>query len=232
MATSGTFTFNPALADLMITAFGRCGIRRSALTLDHLMDGQTAANLLQVEWANKQVNLWTVDLQSIPLVQGTPTYTVLPSTIMIMAAYVSTTVGGVTTDRIITSVDRDTYAAFPNKLSQSKPTVYWFNQQLAPTITLWQVPDAAGPYTLNFFRAHQQQDAVAAGGLNADVPYAFLEAYVACLAMKISITWAPARTKDLFELAKLAWDDAQKRNIENAPLRIVPALSTYTNSVY
>lgn len=216
----------------MITAFGRCQIRRTALTIEHLMDGQTAANLLQVEWANKQVNLWTVDLQSIVLVSGVPTYFVDPATIMIMAAYVSTTVGGKTTDRIITSVDRDTYAAFPDKLSPSKPTVYWFNQQRLPSVTVWQVPDANGPYTLNFYRARQQQDAVMANGINADVPYAFLEAYTAALAAKISMTWAPGRTKDLFELAKMAWDEAQKRNVENAPLRIVPALSAYTNSVY
>lgn len=233
MPTSGTYTFNPATADLMIEAFGRCQIRRTALTLDHLMGGQTACNLLQVEWANRQVNLWAVDLQSIPLVLNTATYNVDAATIMIMAAYISTTAGGVTTDRIITSLDRDTYASFPNKASAGQPSVYWFNQ-LAPTpvITLWEVPDSNGPYTLKFYRARQQQDAVAASGVKADVPYAFLEAYVAALAAKLSITWAPARTKDLFALAKIAWDEAKDRNIEKSPLRVVPALSTYTDSVY
>src|SRR6185369_16638322 len=107
--TTGTYAFAPPLSDLIIAAYGRIQIRRPALTVEHLQDAAMASNLLQVEWAAKEVNLWTVDLQSIPLLTGVATYDVDPSTIMIMATYVQNTVGGVPTDRIIISIDRDTY---------------------------------------------------------------------------------------------------------------------------
>src|SRR5215471_16124720 len=99
--TSGTFDWSPPLCDVIIAAYGRCQIRRMALTVDHLHDAAMAANLLQVDWANEQVNLWTVDLQSITLIAGEPTYDVDPATVMIMAVYISTGTSP-QKDRIIT----------------------------------------------------------------------------------------------------------------------------------
>jgi hypothetical protein len=111
---------------------------------------------------------------------------------MIMAAYIETGQGP-QRDRIITSVDRDTYASFPDKVSPGPPTVYWFNHQVQPTITLWQPPDAAGPYTLKYYRARQMQDASLPYGLTPEVPFRFLEAYVAGLAFKLAELYAVDR---------------------------------------
>jgi hypothetical protein len=233
--TTGTYVFAPPLADLIIAAFGRCQIRRPAITVEHLQDAATACNLLQVEWANHQVNLWTVDLQSIALVQGTTTYNVDEATIMIMAAYIETTVNSLATDRIVTSIDRDTYASFPDKTTQGQPTVYWYNKQRAPTITVWQPPDATtvtNSGTLKFYRARQIQDASATSGLHPEVPYYFLEAYTAALAVKLGELYAPSELPRLISMAKAQFDAAANRNVENAPWRIVPAMSTYTSSVY
>jgi hypothetical protein len=230
MTTSTTYTFSPALSDIMIAAFSRCQIRRTQLSVDHLNDAAMAANLLQVEWANRQVNLWTVELMSTALVAGTATYTVDPATVMIMAAYISTP-GPPVKDRIITSLDRDTYASFPDKTTRGQPTVYWFNKTIAPTITLWQPPDTSTD-TLKYYRARQIQDASLPNGLTPEVPYRFLEAYVAALAAKISLSWAPGRTADLTVLARDAFTEAKNRDVENSPLRIVPALASYTSGVY
>lgn len=229
--TSGTFNWSPAMADVIIAAYGRCQIRRTALTIEHLQDAAMAANLLQVEWANEQVNLWTVELVTETLLEGVPTYDVDPSTVMIMAAYISTGQGP-EKDRIITSVDRDTYASYPDKETPGRPTVYWFNQQIQPIITLWQPPDSNGPYTLNYYRARQIQDAVLPNGLQPEVPYRFLEAYVAGLAFKCAELYAPARMAELSGRAEAAFRKAKERDVENASLKIVPALSIYTNAVY
>jgi len=231
MTTTGTYAYDPALSDLMIAAYGRCLIRRTALTTEHLFDAATAANLLQVEWSNQQVNLWTVDLQSIPLTEGVATYNVDPATVMIMAAYIATNTAP-EQDRIIISIDRDTYASFPDKQTEGPPTVYWYNKQILPTITVWQPPDGNGPYTLKFYRARQMQDASAPNGVNAEVPYRFLEAYTAGLARKLAELYAPAELQRLMLQEQKSWDKASQRDIEDAPLRIVPAMSTYTTSVY
>ena len=256
MAASGTFKWSPALSDLIIAAYGRCQIRRGALTVEHLQDAAMACNLLQTEWANEQVNLWTVERVSIPLIAGQSTYDVDPSTMMIMATYITTGEMDVTVDnseidadewreptvdavsfpnqqdRIITSIDRDTYASFPKKLQQGQPSVYWFNSQTGPSITLWQVPDAHQKYVLHYYRARELQDAVLGDGAEADVPRNFLEAYVAALAFKLAELYAPARMEELLARAKASFTAAAQRDVEDAPLRIVPALSTYTSSVY
>lgn len=229
--TTGTYDFGPYLSDLIIHAYGRCQVRRTALTSDHLADAAVACNLLQVEWSNRQVNLWTVDLQSIPLTPGVATYNVDPSTVMIMAAYIATGTSP-ERDRVIISIDRDTYASYPDKETQGPPTVYWFNKLILPTITVWQPPDGSGPYTLKFYRARQIQDASVGGPLQPEVPYRFLDAYVSELAFRLAEIYAPARMQELSLRAKQTWDEASQRDIENAPLRIVPALWTYAASVY
>jgi hypothetical protein len=231
LTTTGTYAFSPALADLIIAAYGRCQVRRTALTSDHLADAAIAANLLQVKWAAHQVNLWTVDLQTIVLSPNVATYNVDPATVMIMAAYIGTGFGP-ETDRIIISIDRDTYASFPDKQTPGPPTVYWFNKQIQPTITLWQPPDSAQQYTLNFYRARQIQDVTIGSGTNAEVPYRFLEAYVSGLAVKLAEIYEPAALPRLKMEAQEAWNEASNRDVENAPLRIVPALWTYASSVY
>jgi hypothetical protein len=229
--SSQTYDFAPSLADVFIAAYGRNQIRRTELAPDHLHDAAMAANLLQVEWANDQVNLWTVELASTPLTPGRAEYDVDPTTVMILAAWIST---GNTPekDRIITSLDRDTYAAFPDKDTPGSPSQYWFNQRILPVITLWQPPDDNGPYTLRYYRARQMQDAAMPDGIEPEVPYRFLEAYVAGLAHKLSLTWNPGRTAALKPEAMATFEAAKKRDVEKTSLRIVPAMSIYTNSVY
>jgi hypothetical protein len=230
-SASGTFTWSPAFSDVIYAAYGRCQVRRTAVGVDHLHDAAMACNLMQVEWANEQVNLWTVELMTTSLLEGVATYDVDPGTVMIMAAYISTG-DAPEKDRIITSVDRDTYASFPDKETPGQPTVYWFNHQIEPTITLWQPPNAAGPYTLKYYRARQLQDASLPNGQMPEVPYRFLEAYVAGLAFKLAELYAPARMDQLAARAVATFRQAAERDVENSPLRIVPAMSSYTNAVY
>lgn len=229
--TTGTYAWAPPLADLIINAYGRIQIRRPDMTVEHLADAATCCNLLQTQWANKQVNLWTVDLQTQLLSQGTDTYVVDPATLMVLAAYIETG-SSPPQDRIIISIDRDSYASYPDKTTQGAPTVYWFQKLIAPQITVWQPPDGNGPYTLKFYRARQIQDASAKGGLHAEVPYYFLEAYTAHLAVKLAGLYARELLPGLRIEAKEAWDEAANRNTEDAAWRIIPAMAAYTSAVY
>jgi len=252
---SGSFVWFPALSDVIIAAYGRCQIRRGQLSVEHLQDAAMAANLMQTEWANEQVNLWTVEQVSIPLVAGQSTYQVDANTVMIMAAWITTgemdvtvdstepdaddlypTVDGTfmtaQSDRIITATDRDTYGSYPDKHTPGTPTIYWFNQQSGPSIVLWKPPDQSKRYVLNFFRARELQDAKMENGLQPDVRRRFLEAYVAGLAFKLSELYVPARMAELAQRAQSTFQRAAQRDIEPFPLRIIPALGSYRDSVY
>jgi hypothetical protein len=86
MTTTGTYNYNPALSDFVLNAYSLCGIKRTELLQQHLQDARMQANFLLSEWSNRQVNLWTVDLQSVPLTQGLSTYQVPQETVAVLDA--------------------------------------------------------------------------------------------------------------------------------------------------
>ncbi|MCA6108099.1 phage adaptor protein [Bradyrhizobium cenepequi] len=229
MPTSGITTFSLSNAGLAVSAYSRIQIRRTALLAEHMEDARVETNLMLSKFSNLQPNLWTVDLVSVPLIQGQVTYDVDPSTIQILDAYISF-VGQPEGDRLIFPISRTEYASYPNKMAQAVPTVFWFDRLINPTITLWQAPDASNAYVLNYYRARQIQDANLPGGEIPEVPYRFLDCMVAELAHRLSRIWKPeleaARKQDAAE----AWHVAATQDTENVPMFIVPQLYNYVNN--
>lgn len=90
MTTSGTTNWFLDNAGVITEAFARCGIRPTALTREHFFSATRSLNLALAAWSSKGVNLWQVDLQSIPLIQGIPTYTLPSDTVNILDAYIET----------------------------------------------------------------------------------------------------------------------------------------------
>jgi len=224
-----TFEFSPTIAELVLNAYSRIGIRRTALTAEHMVDSRIECNLLQAEWSNQLVNLFTVDLQSHPLVQGQGTYVLPTETIAILDAYISIqdTSAGTETDRIIMPISRSDYASYPNKADQGTPSVFWFDRLNSPTITFWTVPDDGGPYVLRYYRCRQIADAALENGAYPDVPYRWVDAWVAGLASRLARLHAPERLQEAQAEAVRTWTLAATADVENVPLRIIPGLSGY-----
>ena len=88
MTTSGTYSFSPALGSMALNAFARCGVRRTEITPQHMEDAYLESNYLQQRFQNDGLTLWTVDLQTIPLIQGTATYDVPVTTVQILDLYI------------------------------------------------------------------------------------------------------------------------------------------------
>lgn len=86
--TTGTYAFNPATADLVIEAFDRCGIRPTSLSREQLRSAYRSCNFALSTWANRGVNLWEVDLLSIPLIQGQVFYGLPTNTAQVWDVYV------------------------------------------------------------------------------------------------------------------------------------------------
>lgn len=226
--TSETYNFDPALTDFVLNAYSLIGVKRTELLAQHLQDARLQANFILSEWANRQVNLWTVDLQSVSLTQGTATYSVPDETVAILDAYITITdSNGTPIDRLIFPVSRSDYAALPNKTTQAPPTTYWFDRLISPTITLWQVPDGGGPYTLNYYRCRQIQDALAPNGTIPELPYRWLDAFNWTLAARLAVMYAPERAQSLDARAERAWSYAAKQDTERVPIYISPGLSGY-----
>lgn len=226
LVTSQTYDFAPSLGEVVLNAFARLQVRRTEILQTHLADARMEANLLLAKISNQQPNLWTVDLQALPLLQGVATYSVPAETVMILDAYVR--YGSPTpTDRSIYPISRSEYATFPNKTVQAFPTVYWFDRLISPTITIWQTPDGNGPYTLFYYRVRQVQDADYINGQNIEIPYLWLDAFTAGLAHRLARIYAPQLEMQRKADADEAWAIAATQNVENVAMNINPGLASY-----
>lgn len=227
MATSGTYGFLPSVGELFIAAYRRIGIHRAEILTEHIADARNEANLLQVTWANLGPLVWTVDLQTVSLVQGQATYSVPADTVMMLDVYISIPNGnGTNSDRIIWPYSRTEYASTPDKLQQGAPTSFWYDRLISPTFTLWPVPDGSIP-TLSYYRFTQMQDAVATNATNPQAPYLALDAYVSGLSHRLARIYKAdleaAREADATKALNVMFSQLN----ENVPLYLAPMTSSY-----
>lgn len=132
-------------------------------------------------------------------------------------------------DRIMTPMGRTDYAMIADKFSQAPPTTYWFDRQINPTMTIWQVPDGGGPYALSMYRMKRIQDANPSMGQTPDIPYRFYDALCACMARRLGMKYAKALLPALEKDEERALSEAQIEDRERAPIFITPQIEGYWN---
>ena len=224
MTTSGTYAFNPALGEIVLYAYQNIGVRPTSVLQEHMESARMATNMMLSRWSNQGVNLWAVDLVTVPLVEGQTTYAVDGNTIMVLDAYTTTDSG---IDRVIMPISRTEYASYPNKTQQGFPTSYWFDRLVSPTLTLWPVPDGSSATILKYYRVRQVQDANLQNGENVEVPYRWLEALSDGLAYRLARIWAPQMAVALKAQADESYQIAAEQDVENANTYISPMIGGY-----
>lgn len=230
MASSGTYDFSVSNGEVVLAAYERIKIFAPSLRIEHMMTARRELNFLLAEAANKQVNLWKVDRVSVPLINGQAEYAVDPRTVMILDAWITT---GADTpananDIYIVPVSRTEYASFTNKATPGRPTCYWFDRLISPTVTLWPVPNQNSTYAFNYYRCTQMQDANLAGGETPDLPYLWLDWFVAGMAHRLARPYATTEIEKMRKAdAMEAWTIAATQNVENVPVTISPNISSY-----
>ena len=129
MSTSGTSTFNLDLNNIVEEAFERCGLE--SRTGYDLRTARRSMNLMAIEWANRGINLWTVDQQTIVMNTGQPIYPLPVDTIDILDAVIRTQAGSTynQTDINISRIAEPTYMSIPNKLTYGRPIQVYVNRQ-------------------------------------------------------------------------------------------------------
>jgi len=127
--TSGTTVFNLDLSELVEEAYERCGSQlRSGYDL---RTARRSLNLMSIEWANRGINLWTVEECSIPLVTNQGIYAVPNDTIDILDLETRTSNASTSnqTDINLSRISESTYATIPNKLTTGRPVQVYYNRQ-------------------------------------------------------------------------------------------------------
>jgi hypothetical protein len=156
------------------------------------------------------------------------TYSLDPKTIDMLDTYRRVSPGGVNTDIIMAPIGRDTYAALANKDQEGAPIQYLFDRQIAPTVTVWPVPDATTTYSMVTYIFSQIGDADPSGGNQPNVPYRFLESFTADLAASLAMKWAPVeRAVALKGYADEVFAEAASEDHEAVVTTMAPDLTAY-----
>ena len=232
--TSGTTAFNLDLNSLIEEAFERCGAElRSGYDM---RTARRSLNLLLLDWANRGINMWTIEQGTIPLISGTATYDLPVDTVDLLDHVVRTGSGQNQLDINISRISVSTYATIPNKNATGRPIQVWIERRTGatssagvvqnPRFTVWPTPDNSNNYTFIYWRLRRMQDA--GDGVNGeDIPFRLLPALVSGLAYMLSLKLpgADQRTMMLKGMYDEDWQRAADEDREKAPVRFVPRQS-------
>lgn len=238
MTTKGTAAFNLDLNELVEEAYERAGLELR--TGYDLRTARRSLNLLTIEWANKGINLWTIEQGQIPMVTGQATYDLPVDTIDLLDQVIRTGTDQNQIDINISRISESTYSTIPTKNALGRPIQVWINRQSGavnpvtgiayPQINVWPTPNSPGDqYTFVYWRLRRIQDA--GNGVNTqDIPFRFLTAMVAGLAFYIAMK-KPEVTTDRLAMLKGDYDQqfqlAADEDREKASIRFVPRANFY-----
>ncbi len=132
--TSGLSAFNLDLNEIMEEAYERAGLE--IRTGYEFRTARRSLNMLTIEWANRGINLWTVEQGQIVMNTGQATYAIPTDTIDLLDHVIRTQANGLNqTDINISRISEPTYSTIPNKLAQGRPIQVWINRQTGASYT-------------------------------------------------------------------------------------------------
>ena len=129
--TSGTATFNLDLNDLIEDAFERCG--KELRTGYEFKTARRSLNMLTIEWANRGINLWTIEQGQIVLNTNQIQYAIPNDTIDMLDMVTRTGTGTNQSDLNLSRISEPTYITIPNKYASGRPVQFWVNRQTGQT---------------------------------------------------------------------------------------------------
>ena len=129
MTTTGSTAFNLDMNDLIEEAFERCGLELR--TGYDFRTARRSLNILTIEWANRGINLWTVEQGQIIMNTQQAIYALPVDTIDILDAVTRTSNGSQSnqTDINLSRISESTYITIPNKNANGRPIQMWVNRQ-------------------------------------------------------------------------------------------------------
>ena len=144
MTTTGSTAFNLDMNDLIEEAFERCGLEvRSGYDF---RTARRSLNLLTIEWANRGINLWTVEQGQIVLNTQQALYALPVDTIDILDASTRTNNGSQSNqiDINLSRISEPVYMTIPNKNTTGRPIQMWVNRQSGGTSNIAQTTLVGG----------------------------------------------------------------------------------------
>lgn len=217
MTTSGSRDFNLDVAEIIEEAYERCGLE--VRTGYDARTARRSLNLMLADWANRGLNLWTMVEASIPMVAGDASY-VLANDVVDILDVVIRSQG---TDYEVERISRTEYFTLPNKTTTGRPSQFFLERTIVPTLYLWATPDNSTD-VLRYYYIRRMQDADTLTN-TTDIPFRFLPCMVAGLAYYLAMKRAPERLPILKSVYDEEFQRAADEDIDRVPLKLVPSYS-------
>ena len=221
---ASTATFDLSIDEIAEEAFERCGLQvRSGYDLK---TARRSLNLMLAEWANRGLNLWTIQLQEKTLPQGTTDLS--GANLFGSGANAAQEIIDITdvvitdsssNDYSATSISRSTYLNIAVKTTSGRPTQYYFERTINPRLYLYPAADTA--YTLKYYALVRMKDSGAYTN-NSEIPFRFLPCLTAGLAYYIAMKKAPDRIGLLKQIYEDEFQRAADQDGERTSLFLTP----------
>jgi hypothetical protein len=232
--TTATTDFNLDLNTIIEEAYERCG---SELRTGYdFRTSKRSLGLLLMDWANRGINLWTLETGTQTLSYNVGTYNLPVDTVDLLDHVIRTGSGTNQQDINISRISSSTYLSIPNKNATGRPIQIWINRRTGatgadnvvvhPQYTVWPLPDNTTTYTLVYTRLVRMFDP--GTGVNGqDIPFRAMPCLVAGLAYYLSmkIPGAMERMVALKAQYDESWDLMAGEDREKAAVRFVPRQS-------
>ena len=216
MATSGSRDFNLDVGEIIEEAFERCGLE--VRTGYDARTARRSLNLMFAEWANRGINMWTVEQGTITLTQGQAQETLLPDVVDVLEIVLRRG----NTDYEVERISRGDYVTLPNKTTQGRPSQFWFNRQISPVINLWAVPENSTDQIIYYY-VQRIEDADTLVN-TTDMPFRFYPCMVAGLAYSLAMKRAPDRIQLLKSVYEEEFQRAADEDEDRVPLKFQPSM--------
>jgi len=226
--TSGTTTFDKTFSvdEIVEEAFERICIQQ--VSGYQLKTSRRSLNIMLQEWGNRGIHYWEIGELDLDLIQGQAEYKFFRSAAdgtsatsnpngvygisdVLEAQLRSDRTATDQSDSPMTKVDRSTYAAFSNKLSQGTPNQYWVQRFIDHvSISVYPTPDSTNASKdMHFYYIKRIQD-IGAYTNATDMPFRFIPCMVSGLAYYLSMKYAPQMTQPM----KLFYEDELQRALQ------------------
>jgi len=226
--TSGTTTFDKdfSIDEIVEESFERLGIQQ--VSGYQLKTSRRSLNIMLQEWGNRGIHYWEIAEVDLDLIQGQAEYKFFRSTAdgtsatsnpngvygmsdVLEAQLRSDRTQSDQSDSPMTKVDRSTYAAFSNKLSQGTPNQYWVQRFIDHvSINVYPTPDStSASKDMHFYYIKRIQD-IGAYTNATDMPFRFVPCMVSGLTYYLSMKYAPQLTQQM----KLVYEDEFQRALQ------------------
>ena len=221
---SSTANFDLSIDDIAEEAFERCGLQtRSGYDLK---TARSSLNLMLSEWANRGLNLWTIQLQEKTIAQGTTDLS--GANLFGSGAEAAQQIVDITdvvirdsssNDFSASSISRSTYLNYAVKTTSGRPSQYYFERTINPKLFLYPAADTT--YTLKYYALVRMKDSGDYTN-NTEIPFRFLPCLTAGLAYYIAMKKAPDRIQLLKQIYEDEFQRAADQDGERTSLFLTP----------